>query len=35
MREPYLMYLAVAPNYDRLRGHPRFENLLKQIGLRR
>ena len=32
-REGLLVYLKVEPMFDPLRTHPRFENLMHQIGL--
>ena len=33
-RDPALVYLAVGPQWDRLRGDPRFSDRLEQMGLR-
>lgn len=32
-RESRVLWLRVAPTYDRLRGEPRYDRLLRQIGL--
>lgn len=32
-RSNYLMYLKTAPNWDPLRGDPRFDEILRQVGL--
>lgn len=32
-REPRLRYLNVDPHYDDLRGHPRFDSLVRRVGL--
>jgi hypothetical protein len=34
IRNVNLMFVAVDPLYDRLHGHPRFEGLLGEMGLR-
>ena len=34
-RDPALVHLAVAPDWDSLRGDPRFDDRLKQMGLPR
>ena len=34
-RSNRLAYLAFEPGWDRLRSDPRFENLLRRIGLPR
>jgi DNA-binding winged helix-turn-helix (wHTH) protein len=34
-RDPALVHLAVAPDWDSLRGDPRFDDCLKQMGLPR
>jgi hypothetical protein len=33
VHDPALVYLAVGPQWDSLRGDPRFDNRLKQMGL--
>lgn len=33
LRNVNLMYAAVDPAYDRIRGHPRFQRVLSQMGL--
>src|SRR5262249_17634598 len=35
VRDPSLVYLAVGPQWDSLRGDPRFDNRLKEMGLPR
>jgi DNA-binding winged helix-turn-helix (wHTH) protein len=35
VRDPSLVYLAVGPQWDSLRGDPRFDNRLKEMGLSR
>jgi len=35
VRDPLLVYLAVGPQWDSLRGDPRFDNRLKEMGLPR
>ena len=32
-RDPHILHLAVKPVYDRLRGDPRFDQLLRKMGL--
>jgi TolB-like protein len=32
-RDPRLVHAAVSPVYDPLRGHPRFESVLRKMGL--
>jgi hypothetical protein len=32
-RDPMLVYLKVKPHLDPLRGEPRFQALLKKVGL--
>jgi TolB-like protein/serine/threonine protein kinase/tetratricopeptide (TPR) repeat protein len=32
-RDPFLLYVQVDPNFDRLRNHPRFIDLIKQVGV--
>ena len=34
LRDPALVYLAVAPQWDSLRDEPRFADRLKRMGLR-
>lgn len=31
-REPFLAYIKVDPNFDKLRDDPRFSKLLEQVG---
>ena len=33
-RTPLLVSLGISPMYDSLRGDPRYETLLKQIGVK-
>jgi len=33
IRDPYLQYLKVDPDYDSLRAEPRFQALVKKVGL--
>ena len=35
VRDPSLVYLAVGPQWDSLRGDPRFDDRLKQMDLPR
>jgi hypothetical protein len=35
VRDPSLVYLAVGPQFDCLRGDPRFDDRLKQMKLPR
>jgi hypothetical protein len=32
-RVPYLVYLAVDPHFDAFRTEPRFQDLMRKIGL--
>ena len=34
-RDPQLQYLNVEPHFDPLRGEPRFQTLVSQVGLSR
>ena len=32
-RDPHILHLPVKPVYDRLRGDPRFDELLRKMSL--
>jgi hypothetical protein len=33
-RTPWLIFMNESPRYDRLRGDPRFQQLLRKIGFK-